>query len=567
MTVCVALNDDAGKLLADEAFVLQWHRLYDHCPWATPFQSPGFVAAWYQCYRSRYEPVLVAGRSEAGVLTGLLPLAICPDNGEVIVAGGWQAEYQTWICDLDVSQVFPWTAICALRRDVVFAELRFRYLPPGTPIDCFSASDAQPMCRLDSHRRPLLRFGDGEAIAATLRHKSKRNSLNRLKKIGPLEFKRINDPQGSQAILDDIIGCYDFRQAAVHGVAPFRDDCLKRAFHLALMKIPGLLHTTVLKVGDRFAAAHLGICGHDAVHLGILAHNPALAKQSAGTFHALFLAQMLMKEGYPQLDLTPGGDPYKDHLANAWDEVHTLTVFGAAWQARKQDLSRVLGDSARRTLTLGRISPKKAKALMRRVSRIRPISAFRHIATGAGRWLARRREVLIYRHKIEMLPDLDGNNLIRRDALDDLLAFEPVEPRQSRRSFLARALERIENGCHVYTHAESGRLLHYAWQSDRQDTWFLEDVGQEFALPPRSACLFDCYTFPPERGRGLLTTSLRTILSDTSRVSEIDQVFIAVPADSAACRQVVEKLGFAYEVSLFEEVRFGRARHWRQRVE
>ena len=61
------------KLLEDAGFLEEWKNLYNACPWATVFQSPSFVATWYQVYRS-YLPILIKTETD-GKLTGLLTLA------------------------------------------------------------------------------------------------------------------------------------------------------------------------------------------------------------------------------------------------------------------------------------------------------------------------------------------------------------------------------------------------------------------------------------------------------------------------------------------------------------
>jgi len=55
-----------------------------------------------------------------------------------------------------------------------------------------------------------------------------------------------------------------------------------RPFHLAMMKAPALLHATVLKVEDEFAAPHFRTYSNKEVQMGIIAHNPFLGKYLPG---------------------------------------------------------------------------------------------------------------------------------------------------------------------------------------------------------------------------------------------------------------------------------------------
>ncbi len=562
MNIKIVRAVEAESLLADPKFKAEWSRLRDECSWATLFQGPEFATVWYQVYRSRYEPVLILSHDIKGTLNGLMPLAVSCDNGGLVVAGGWQAEYQAWLCWPALGQTFAWHALRSLRPLFPNAVLRFQYVPPGTPTDWVRTTDAGRLCTLTSHRRPLMRLAADEDVKKYFKNKTTRNQLNRLKTLGTLQFSRITDCGEFETLLDDIIVHYDFRHAAVHGLAPFRDDPLKKPFHLALMKVPGLLHATALKFGDEFGAAHIGVCENKEVHLGIIAHNACCAQYSPGKFHILFLAQLLRGEGVEQLDLTPGGDAYKDRFANRFDEVSSLTVHFSRTQRIVENVRVGLAATAKRSLRSIRVEPTRIKSFgqrLRRINAIRtPATAFRMIRE----WVIRNREMRIYSYDAVKVPGCIDSEIIRCNALDDLLCFKPVDAWQSGQQFLSTSLHRIENGMRVYTAADNGCLLHYGWLIERQKNSYMSEVGQEFSFPPNSACLFDFFTCPHSRGRGLYTLSLRTMLQDAARISGTDKIFIAVLADNVPSRHVIEKVGFTYECSLFEQIHLGMARRW-----
>lgn len=562
MRIDVVRGNEAISLLGESAFRGEWFRLWGKCPWATAFQGPGFCTTWYGIYHDRFKPLLVLSPGEHGHLDGLLPLAVSTEDGELVVAGAGQAEYHCWISLPDLGDSFAWHAVQSLRREIQAATLTFQYLPPKTPIGWLASHEATQICKLKAHRRPLLRFGDREDIARSLKKKSNKSRLSRLEKMGPLEFKRITDPTKFERFFDDIVLCYDFRQAALHGSAPFLEDQLKKPFHLAIMKVPGLLHATILRVGNQFAAAHLGACSNKEVQLGIIAHNPLLARHSPGKFHILFLAQMLMLDGYEQLDLTAGGDAYKDRFANAFDEVNTLTIFPSCVQRWQQDLRESVKEETKRILRTLHIAPSQLKKFVGKLTRVHPVRTLTGFIRGARAWTGRYREMRIYSYDAAKALDLDVPGLVRRDALQDLLMYQPVEGWQPRESFLSTSLSRIEDGNHVYTYAENGRLLHFGWLIERQSRSFIAEVCHEFIFPPNSARLFDFYTVPEARGHVLYTLFLRTMLYDAARIPGMEKVYIAVLANDDPLRHVIENLGFTYEGSLFEELWFGRVRRW-----
>lgn len=562
MNIDIVRASEADSLLEDDEFRVDWKKLCRECSWATSFQDPDFACTWYRIYRSRFEPVLVLSRGQEGMLEGLIPLAISTVDGRLVVAGDLQAEYQVWICSSRLGDQFIRQTVQRLQSEFPTAVLTLRYLPPGTPTSWLASAEAKRNCRLISHRRPLLELGDASETVKSLNKKSNKSRLNRLEKVGTLEFKRIVDAKELEEHLNDIIHCYDLRQAVVHGVAPFRDDDLKKRFHLAMMRFPGLLHATVLKLGNQFGAAHLGVCGAKEVQLGIIAHNPLLSKHSPGKFHILFLAQMLVGEGYKRLDLTPGGDPYKERFANSFDDVHALTVFFSPKQRMKDLIRTGLGKIARTSLQPVGIEPEDLKSLGSNLKRIFTMDFLGRSVQSARQWIGRRREMRIYSHDATSGQGLSGPVLVRNNALDDLLRHQPAGGFPSSRQFLSTVLYRIESGARIYSCSEDNRLLSFGWLVERQEKFLVSEVGQELVLPPNSACLFDFFASPQAQQRELLTPIVWAMLRDVAGMSGVSRTFIVASADDTPLRQAIEEVGFAYECSMFEEVVFGRSTRW-----
>jgi CelD/BcsL family acetyltransferase involved in cellulose biosynthesis len=166
-----------------------------------------------------------------------------------------------------------------------------------------------------------------EEAECVLRKPGNKSRLRQLKKLGAVEFRRVTDPAEFRPLLKVFADYHDCRQSASHGSTPFQTDPQKHAFHLALMNTPDLLHVTVLEVGHQIASAHLNMIRGREVQLGVIAHNPEFARLSPGKLHIRFLAKMLAEQGYTRLDLTPGGEDYKERFASGADTVHSVMVF------------------------------------------------------------------------------------------------------------------------------------------------------------------------------------------------------------------------------------------------
>src|ERR1700730_11099372 len=97
MTLSLSHGKEARETISNPGFQFQWAQLHQACPGATAFQSPGYIAAWYEAYKDQYSPLVVSEFSAAGDLVGLFPLAAENGSGRLIVAGGHQAEYKAWL--------------------------------------------------------------------------------------------------------------------------------------------------------------------------------------------------------------------------------------------------------------------------------------------------------------------------------------------------------------------------------------------------------------------------------------------------------------------------------------
>src|SRR5215471_10545823 len=166
--------------LRDPHFLRQWRILHRACPYATAFQEPTFVCAWFETYDLQWQPVIVQARHATGDLVGLWLLAYNPATNVLAHAGTHQAEYHTWLAIPDQAVAFLSAAWNALKRHLPFATLRFKYLPDSTLgrlLQQVPGIRDGLIVRL--HPRPLLHL-DPEAIKTFFVKRSNKNRFNRL---------------------------------------------------------------------------------------------------------------------------------------------------------------------------------------------------------------------------------------------------------------------------------------------------------------------------------------------------------------------------------------------------
>jgi CelD/BcsL family acetyltransferase involved in cellulose biosynthesis/GNAT superfamily N-acetyltransferase len=532
-----------------------WIGLWDRCPWATGLQRPEFVCTWYRCYAERYRPLVVVRYGADGQLDGLVTLAVDRAGEELVFAGSYQAEYHTWLAPPGEQ-----TFICAVLEEMQrrgFASLRFVYLPTGAPLDWLDDGWRQRSI-LEPVKKPLMDIGDGSEVRESLRKKSNKSRMNRLARNGPIEFVEVKTLEDFDRDYDQIILFNDFRQGAIHDVCPFADEPRKRNFFRELLAQPDFLHVTVMRAGGELVAAHIGFRSRLEVVLGIVCYSPFVAEHSPGKFHMLQLALLMRDEGFAAVDLTPGGDPYKDRFATRYEEAHLLTVFFNQSRAHKRRLAIALRSALIRSaasLGLGAEKLRRGRSFLRRM-----IAHAANPARSARSFIRTRlwgtTEMRVYRMPAVQLPKGIEDAGIHRDSLADLLLHQRDPALPPRGDILSSAMAAIEAGAHVYTSARDGRLASYGWLMPQAEKSFLPEVQQEFAYPPHSAELWNFYTHPSWRRQGLFSHALQRVLADAARVPGIEFAYISVLSDNWSSRRVIEKTGFLYQGSITRIRRF-----------
>jgi len=532
MSLLILAGDGALAHIGSDAFTALWKALHARCPWATGCQHPDFVLPWYDIYRERYASLVLVDTAADGSLRGLLTLALSEDGTRLTGAGAVQAEYQGWIADAMHADRFAQDAFACIRSALPQARTSLKYLPPGTPLGFLRASSGErKYCVLHGHIRPVLR-PDPVAMEKLRRKKTHRQNANRLGRLGPLAFERITEEAQFRRVFDDICLQYDFRQAALHRQTPFLSDPLKKRFYLELQR-RGMLHTTVLMVGDALAAAHIGLLSKDrTVHLGISTHAPALAAHSPGQLLLALLGSQLAADRIDMLDLTPGGDPYKEHFASDHDEVFELTMAGSVTQRVRVQAA----DCVRRTgKALLQMSGRRKVDVLEAVERLQAL-ARRVDADGArdaGRALWRLPPGSVRRNA--------GALPVSRNSLEDVFKYDDSAATVKRGIFIGTAMKRLEQGCELFCYAPCDRLVLHCWASAR--------CGKGACPPPAQSVehdatvLFDLQAHSAEASDDLMQRFVERIVATLDQRAADAAVYYSGRL-SSICRQSIRRCGF-----------------------
>lgn len=196
---------------------------------------------------------------------------------------------------------------------------------------------------------------------------------------------------------------------------------------------------------------------------------------------------------------------------------------------------------------------QRLQALAKRLQQTRPL-----------RWLYSNHYLLL--HAVEAaqtLPAPPHGGGLRCNELDDLALFEQTERWLPADVFTAEARRRVAEGLRLYTAVDGQRLLHYGWLVPQQAQAWLPYVHQHYRFPEGTAVLFNAYTHPAARGRGLHLKSMQRRAADAAVLPGTRWIYMAIESGNAASRTVAARVGLRCVDVLYERVRCGRTERGR----
>lgn len=548
--VSVETGSNVLPSITDRAFATEWQQVAKEDRKFTVLQEPAFVVSWYRQHEPLFEPVVCLGRGAGGRLVGVMALARSRVTGAMTHAGDFHADYHGWTALPEVDDLFPVECLIVLKRTFALREWGWNWLPPGTSTAFLSArSLAENRIFVTSRTAPspVWNLEDAERLSELSKTKSIRNQINRFKKRGDFTLERVRDKKRTRDLMGVLRAQCDFRQEVTQGIRPFADNPCKEPFFVGRQDFPEANHFTVLWSAGRPVSFHFGACSKGTLLLGLTAYDPTESRNSPGKVHLIELARMLGEEGIRRIDLTPGGDQYKEFIANESQDLTIPTFYFSRTAKVLAETRGLLRKAAKELLAL---TPIRPAALSAAVSRLRDLPArLRSVTT---RKLVRRImrifcEDIVYRQysiRCSHEPAAGARDPeVSVQRYEDLLAYPHPSPRD-RRTMLSDAMKRFASGETLYSVARGGQLLHYGWIARGGQTHFLQGVNVSFDSPADSAVLYDFFTHPGFRGQGLYQRNLRQMLRDLAE-SGVQRAFIGVLEGNDSSRRAIEKIGFS----------------------
>ncbi len=475
-------DDEATRWLQDPEWQARWKTLLEVCPWSTAFQSVEFVLTWFEVYFKLYRPIVIYEPVSDASLTGLLVLAFHRSSATLHIAGAHQAEYQSWLSVPGNSADFMASSIALLSQRFPRQSLRFKYLPCGKELKTISELHPQLSRHLfeQKHVRPLLSIGMNTEIHGSLKKKSNKSKLNRLKRRGKLALRIVRSRFELEKYIDYIAALYDLRQSAANRTAPFFEDKYKREFHLRLMEA-GLLHSAVLTLDDEVIAAILSMRNGKTLAVGVFTISPRFAMESPGKILLLLLAQQLATEDIQQIDLTPGGS-WKDRFANRCDTVSELIIFFDYRQAKTYRHTLRAHIFAKRFLASVGITP----------AQIRPwISALDPNAIKTSlRKFWRSQDYMVFVLDRALFMDTPKQNRTLYNGIDAVTYPRDDEHREFF-AIMSENFQRFSNGWQCRSSHKEGHIHTLIWSCNGSGREPLIEIGSVNVPVTDGSCLID----------------------------------------------------------------------------
>lgn len=524
-----------------------WNMLLKKHEWSTPYISPEFSISWWLHYAHAGEALVIFAHAPCGELRGVFPLVL--QRRIIKGVGTHQAEYQGWVCQGSDLADFTKAAFDLLAEHYPHHHLELRYIHDPRLIALLRNHEAALGKRtlLRTYRRPIIEVHN-PAVTKAMRKKGNKSKLSRLRRLGALRFQRLHSADELEAVLDEIVAAYDLRQGAQYDLMRFTDDPLKAPFHLDWMRqAPEQFYITTMMLGERVAAAMICVRSQDELHLAMSCYRPELSAHSPGRLLIYETARMAAADGLQLLDLTPGGDAWKDSMATTYQPAAEAMIHASSLQAQMRRPREHLRSILRDALWNRGLPPHQIKQFMiRELRRVPERVAMQLKSLGAP-----QPSYLIYHIDPSTLQHAAAPTGLAVGSLEAVNRFAAALPRSRRQEFLSSALNRLAAGERVYTLERDGGIISLGWLAELKECHFPK-LDERFTLPQPAPVVLDMSTIPTRRGRGYDQQLLASMLRDVAEAGWRD-AYATTCSDAPEYLHILEKIGFQLLAQLDSE--------------
>jgi hypothetical protein len=483
---------DCFLAIENNNFIESWKDLAETSQYFTLTQEYNFVYSWYKSYREKFNPIMVIGYNKKEEIIGIIPLAINIESGELSYAGDNQSEYNNFISTPEYEEEFIVESLISIKNTLDINNWSWDWMPSNSYKSWFKSKRLEKegiYIDLSKFESPVYKLSDTVRIEKIKRNKSIKSKNNRLNRKGALVMERITDVKRAEQLIERIIKQSSFRNFALYNKMPFVRDAFRKDWYLKRIAMPNNNeHFTVLWQGDYLLACNFGSCTNDTVIIGTFTYDPLQGGNSPGRIFIIKLIEYITNEGYKYLDLTPGGDNYKESLCNDHKTlIKPIICFS------KSDLVK---------LRLIKSSKKKAKEIISSKIKNRDInrdivnikSMFeKSLLSVIKRRIVNINENTMLIYKTKKISIKNNISKININKYEDLFLYKNTNGYLTKKEVIFDALKKFERGDVLYTMALENTLISFIWIARSGKKHWHGRLEDRINNEPRSIYLYDLY--------------------------------------------------------------------------
>ena len=231
------------------------------------------------------------------------------------------------------------------------------------------------------------------------------------------------------------------------------------------------------------------------------------------------LAKMVRKEGYRYIDLTPGGDEYKERFANTNQDLCRPTFyFSMSCEFCVDSVVGALVNTAKRIAIFSPSLYKKLLATKKAIDFFLINGgnfSLRSVINSVSKLLYDKSTYSCYGMDIEKAKVYKNPSVpMNVQKYQDLLKYEASRSSPSRHELLFQALKRFTAGDTLYSRANGDSLFSYAWMAKDGEKNRFPEIDAPFATSSPGFVFYDFYANPSVEGNDIYQSAIAKMVAD-----------------------------------------------------
>lgn len=563
--------EEIGSLQVLDSYKESWNALLQNSDTNVVFLTYEYCRSFWEVYGDEQELFVLIAKKDSEVI-GIAPLTIRTvrwfgrSKRRVEFIGSQQSDYIDFIIPLgneDVLRCFyqylwsvrsRWDVISLEQipesSSTIFIQKHLHELNASFSVWLGSSC---PIVQVEGCRE--------EVQKKINKQKTLRNCINRLKRIGDLEYGCAKDVEEGLCYVDSFFQLHINRWKDTITPSKFYKEH-QRQFYRQLVRTlgdKGWLHLAYLNLNDVPIALIFGFEYNGSLSVHRTVYDSFYFKYSVGRMIVRYAVQYCLDNGLKNLDLLAGAEEYKGYITNDVLRTQQIHIY-------KSLMSKLLGQF---NYIVRKYPPFSCVFSDGKIWRFRMNLRKYRMRYGTIELIKK----IIHRATSHII-DFSSNQIFQcsQEPTEESTPKYPLEIRVGNNADLnliasfyghyekspqvAELKKRLEQGDKPYLAYCGKALAHIAWVCQRRKVEMGEIWGS-VALGEDEAYIMDCHTSFIFRGKGIYPAVLQRIWKDLA-AEKIIKVYIGSKASNKASLDGIQKAGFLLSKKIFAVKLFGK---------